>query len=85
MADMDDYWCGVYEGLQLEYEETQKEIIDKAKKGIWESLNGDIEIKEMSINHILNTINFIAKTSDLEESKKEYIKVFVEELKRRVS
>ena len=85
MADMDDYWCGVYEGLQLEYEETQKEIIDKARKGIWESINGDIEIKEMSCRHILNTINFIARISDLEESKKEYIKAFVEELKRRVS
>lgn len=81
--NMEDYWCEVYEGMVEEYEQKQKEIIEKARKGIWTSIHGEIEIKTMRTSHILNTINFIAKTSCLDESEKEYIKTFINELKRR--
>ena len=81
--NMDDYWCGVYEGQAEEYEQYEKEIIEKARRGVWTSIHGEIEIKTMSTSHILNAINFLARTSCLDESEKEYIKAFTNELKRR--
>lgn len=82
--NMEDFWCGYYEGKEAEKNAISNESKLLLSHRVWKTKEGTpIKINTMETSHIYNTAKMVIRNSDIGETEKQYLYLFLEELKER--
>jgi hypothetical protein len=73
----------MYDMMLTQEDDYEDYLYDLLERGIWPSKNGDINISEMSDDHLKNSIKYLDRNPKILLANIGYKQILEEELKRR--